>query len=84
MDDEHERLIRQLRDVHAWGEAAHQRFLAAQAQHNVDAMVLANEEHQALAAEARALVAQLRVVVDARFAPLAPRTTGDAGSDRDA
>ncbi len=70
MDDEYQRLIAQLQRLHAQGHDAHQRFLEAQVQHDVDAMNLTHEEHQALAAEARRLVTRLRAVVDAHFAPL--------------
>ncbi len=70
MDDEYQELIAQLRELHARGHDAHQRFLEAHVRHDVDSMNLLNEEHQALAMEARDLVTRLRAVVDAHFAPL--------------
>jgi hypothetical protein len=73
VEDDYQWIIAQLEKVHAQGQQTHQRFLEAQAQHDVEAMNLLNQEHRALATEARALVTQLRAVVDAHFAPFGTR-----------
>jgi hypothetical protein len=56
VEDDYQWISAQLERVHAQGAETHPRFREAQAPHDVDAMHLLNEEHRALAAEARALV----------------------------